>query len=434
MRGASSAPRSRPDVTVRVRAGWIVPVVGPVVRDGWLDVDVTRGEIVGLGAGTASRAEAPDLTLDLTEAVILPGLVNAHTHLELSHLAGRVPPTPDFVSWVRQLLAVRFAGAPDARQAHAAIESAILAMEATGTAAVGDIGNSDASLLPLGASTLAGVHFREALGFTASEAGRLADDVQQATRRAHHELCATGNTRLAPSVAPHAPYSTSAPLIRALAGGYAPSGRGASMHLAESREELEFLANGTGAFRDLLMDLGAWDAAWTPPGLAPVPYLQQIGALQPGLLVVHGTQLTRPELAALAEAGATLVLCARSNAWVGAGTPPVRDAVASGGRLAVGTDSLASVADLNLFAELAALRSAAPEVSASTLLRAATWGGAQALGCRTLGYLGPGASSRAVVRVPPRDVADVEEWLVAGATDTSDLRWLDEAVTSAANR
>ena len=99
-------------------------------------------------------------------------------------------------------------------------------------------------------------------------------------------------------------------------------------------------------------------------------------------------------------------------------------------RLAVGTDSLASVADLNLFAELAALRTAAPDVPASTLLRAATWGGAQALGCRALGYLGPGASSRAMVRTAPAGVTDVEEWLVAGAADTTDLRWLDEILAA----
>lgn len=411
---------------VRVRAGWLVPIVGPVIRDGWIDVDAARGEIVGLGAGPVVSGRTADLTLDLSEAAILPGLVNAHTHLELSHLAGQVPPAPDFVTWVRRLLAVRFAGPPDALAVHAAIETAIAAMEATGTAAVGDIGNTDASLLPLGASTLGGVHFREVLGFRAGEADRLAGDVREATRRAHHELCATGNTRLAPSVAPHAPYSTSARLISALASGYAPAGRGASIHLAESPEELEFLATGTGPFRGLLTDLGAWDDAWTPPGLRPVAYLQDIGALHPDLIVVHGTQLTRPELDVLAGAGATLVLCPRSNRWVGAGTPPVRDAAASGIRIAIGTDSLASVDDLNLFGELAALRSIAPDVPASTLLRAATWGGARALGCRPMGYLGPGASSRAVVRVPPRGVTDVEEWLVADAADTSDLRWLDD--------
>jgi cytosine/adenosine deaminase-related metal-dependent hydrolase len=205
-----------------------------------------------------------------------------------------------------------------------------------------------------------------------------------------------------------------------------------SIHLGESAEEVEFLAAGTGPFRSLLADLGAWDSTWRPPGLAPVAYLQQLGALHPGLLAVHGTQFAGPDLAAVAASGATLVLCARSNRWVGAGTPPVTAAFAAGGRVAVGTDSLASVADLNMFAELAFLRGIAPHVPASRLLEAATRAGAQALQCRQLGVLAPGATSRAIVRLPPAGVADVEEWLVAAAADTGDLRWLDELVAHAA--
>ena len=206
-----------------------------------------------------------------------------------------------------------------------------------------------------------------------------------------------------------------------------------SIHLAESPEEVEFLATGTGPFRSLLADLGAWDDTWVPPGLAPVPYLQQLGALHARLLVVHGTQLGAGELRTLADAGATLVLCPRSNRWVGAGVPPVAAAFAAGVRVAVGTDSLASVEDLNLFAELAFLREIAPDVPASRLLEAATRGGARALGCTTLGVLAPGATSRAIVRMPPAGVADVEQWLVADAADTGDLRWLDELVAHAAS-
>jgi cytosine/adenosine deaminase-related metal-dependent hydrolase len=207
-----------------------------------------------------------------------------------------------------------------------------------------------------------------------------------------------------------------------------------SIHLAESPEELEFLATGTGPFRDLLTDLGSWDPAWQAPGVGPVAYLQQLGALHRHLLVVHGTQLTRPDFDVLADVGATLVLCPRSNRWVGAGVPAVADAVAAGVRLAVGTDSLASVADLNVFAELAALRGAAPAVPAATLLRAATLGGAQALALDGLGLLAPGATSRAIIRVPPAGVHDMEEWLVAEAADTTDLRWLDDITTGVGKR
>ena len=416
----------------RVRAGWVVPIATSVLRNGWLDIDVARSEIVALGADDAPSPYTPDRTLDLRDAVVLPGLVNAHTHLELSHLSGRVPPADAFVPWVRSMLAARFAGEPLPESAiAAAVATAIARMEASGTVAVGDIANTDVAVAPLMASSLHGVHFREALAFPEADAARVADDARRAARDAQMSFETGAGTRLVAATAPHAPYSTSAPLIQALASGLRETGGLASMHVGESAEEIEFLAHGTGAFRTLLSDLGKWDDGWRAPGAGPVDYLSSIGALHAQLLVVHGTQLTEGELATLTAAGATLVLCARSNRWVGAGTPPVAKAFASGVRLAIGTDSLASVEDLNLFAELAVLRAIAPTVPASRLLHAATRGGAEALGCTSLGYLAPGATSRVVVRVPPAGVQDVEEWLVSGAADTSDLRWLDELVRPA---
>jgi cytosine/adenosine deaminase-related metal-dependent hydrolase len=427
-------------VIVRVHAGWVVPIVAPALRGGWIDVDTRRGEIVGVGAAGTATAAAPSFTLDLGEAVVMPGLVNAHTHLELSHLAGAVPPASSFVSWVRAMLGVRFGTPVSPAAVTDAVVRAIGGMEATGTAGVGDIGNTDAALLPLTASSLSGVSFREALGFKAADAERVVGETTQGAVLAQTRLAEQGCTRVVASVAPHAPYSTSAPLIQALAAGlpgsgmigpHRPARAVSSIHLAESPEELEFLAQGTGPFRDLLGDLGSWDTEWRAPGLGPVAYLEQLGVLHRGLVVVHGTQLTRSELDVLAGAGTTLVLCPRSNRWVGAGVPPVAAAVAAGVQLAVGTDSLASVADLNLFAELAQLRALAPGVPASALLRAATLGGARALGSDRLGVLAPGATSRAVVRVPPAGVADVEEWLVTDAADTAELRWLDRVVAEA---
>lgn len=444
---------------VRVHARWVLPIAAPVLYRGWIDVDAARGEILAVGAAGASSPAPPDRTLDLGDAAILPGLVNAHTHLELSHMAGKVPPASSFVAWVRAMLGVRLGGQTTVGEVVDAVTRAIATAEATGTAAIGDIGNTDAAIGPLAASSLAGVHFREALGFRAADAGRIANEIGLEARLAQARLLEVGCTRINASVAPHAPYSTSAPLIRALSVGrprggtqaYVPSPKPhvaheradghtewealpiSSIHLGESPEELEFLATGSGPFRALLTDLGSWDPEWEPPGLGPVAYLQELGALHRDLLVVHGTQLTRPELDVLAGVGATLVLCPRSNSWVGAGVPPVQEAFASGVRVAIGTDSLASVEDLNLFAELAHLRQVAPRVPAASLIRAATLGGARALGCDRLGMLAPGATSRAVVRTPPADVADVEEWLVAEAADTSDLGWLDEVVAHAAS-
>ena len=132
-----------------------MPIAAPVLRGGWVDVDTSRNEIVGIGAADAAAAPSsplPERDVDLPDAVILPGLVNAHTHLELSHLAGAVPPAPSFVAWVRTMLAVRFGTATSVATVVEAVSAAIATMERTGTAGVGDIGNTDVAVRPLAAS------------------------------------------------------------------------------------------------------------------------------------------------------------------------------------------------------------------------------------------------------------------------------------------
>jgi 5-methylthioadenosine/S-adenosylhomocysteine deaminase len=145
------------------------------------------------------------------------------------------------------------------------------------------------------------------------------------------------------------------------------------------------------------------------------------------LLAVHGVYFTDAELARLAAAGATLVTCPRSNRWTGAGVPPVERFYASGVRVAVGTDSLASVDDLNLFAELAEVRRLAPGVPAARILESATLAGAVALGFDSeLGSITPGKRAQLLAVRLPAGVADVEEYLLSGAIEAGDLYWLGD--------
>jgi cytosine/adenosine deaminase-related metal-dependent hydrolase len=151
-----------------------------------------------------------------------------------------------------------------------------------------------------------------------------------------------------------------------------------------------------------------------------------MGWLGPDVVAVHGVQLTDPELACLAARGVTLVTCPRSNRWTGVGDPPIDRFIKAGVQLAVGTDSLASAPDLNLFAELASMRRCAPSVPARRLLDCATSAGADALGFGdTFGRIGPGRPAALIgVRLPP-GVGDVEEYLVNGIT-ADQVRWLEE--------
>jgi cytosine/adenosine deaminase-related metal-dependent hydrolase len=163
---------------------------------------------------------------------------------------------------------------------------------------------------------------------------------------------------------------------------------------------------------------------WTPPRLDPVAYLESLGMLDVRTIVVHGVQLTDDELRRLAAIGCTLVTCPRSNQWVGAGVPPVDRFYASGARIAVGTDSLASVEDLNLFSELKTMRWLAPSIPARQILESATLSGATALGLdASIGSIEPGKLAELLAVDVPEGELDVEEYLLSGI-DQRRIHWV----------
>lgn len=390
-------------------AAWVLPVLNPPIRDGWVAVD--RGRVVDAGRAREGPGAAGE-RVDLGEAVIMPALANAHTHLELSWLRGRTRPAADFLGWVSGMMRERLQS-PDGRdQAYvrSAMALALEEMTASGTGLVGDISNSLAHLDVLGASGLAGIVFHEVIRFREADAGQA---VEGAMRRIE-EACPGGRWRLA--LAPHAPYSVAPSVFRALADARRRlTEPRMSVHVAESPEEVEFIRRGSGGWPELLKRLGAWDPDWRSPGCGPVEYLDRLAFWDPQSLAVHAVQAGDADLAILAARGTTLVTCPRSNAWVGAGAPPVDAFYRSGARVAIGTDSLASVDDLNLFSELAALRRIAPGVRAAELLRSATLSGAEALGFgATHGAIARGRAASLIAIDVPSGTTDVEEYLVSG--------------------
>ena len=286
--------------------------------------------------------------------------------------------------------------------------------------AIGDIGNSFVAIDVLADAGMPSVMFHELIGF------RLGHD--EARVRADEGVKAVlGAVRMPvkAGLAPHAPYSVSPDLFRAVADAASAHGLSSSVHLGESPEEVEFLMTGRGGIAETLKHLGAWNDAWTIPGQDPVDYLDSLGVLRPGLLTVHCAQLTPSALKRLAGRGCVLVSCPRSNRWVGAGDPPLDSFYESGAAVAFGTDSLASVADLNMFAELAAAR-AVSAVPAAKLLESATRRGAEALGFgRDLGTIEPGKRADLLAVRIPAGIVDVEEYLVSGV-DADDIRWLPQ--------
>jgi aminodeoxyfutalosine deaminase len=398
------------------RAAWLLPISQPPIRDAWLRTD--RGRIVAFGHTRPGDFTAPD-EIDLGEVAVLPGLVNAHTHLELSWMRGRIPETDDFDGWIRRVIELKNQSAQHGDGLAVSIDEAIREARAFGTVLIGDITNTLATSRPLQEHGMAAVVFHELLGFRGEDAARL---MQEATARLESE---PASDLVRHALAPHAPYSVSPALFGLIRAElqHAPFAR-SSVHLGESAAEIEFLKHGTGPWREGLEQMGKWDSLWVFPRSGPVEYLDRMGFLDDRVLVVHGVHLTAAEFKRLVAIGVTLVTCPRGNMRTGVGEAPIEDAFAAGMRVAVGTDSLASVPDLNLFSELQEMRRLAPALPARLLLECATINGARALGFEAeFGTIDSGKRDALIAVQLNGRVPSVEEHLVSGI-DASQITWI----------
>ena len=238
-------------VVTKYRAAWVVPVSGPPIPGGIVVVENGRVAMIGGYDGTAAE--------DLGNVAILPGLVNAHTHLELSWMRNRVPPSDSMPQWAAQLMALRRTVSPDPPEP---IVDAVAEARRAGTCLVGDVTNTFATFEPLLDSEVSAVLFRELMGFSAPDPGAL-------VAQAEGQIAELSPIEwLRPCLAPHAPYSVSPALLQAI--GRANGGKPLSMHLGESAQESQFLLDGSGEWRVLLESIGAWNPSWTPPACGPV--------------------------------------------------------------------------------------------------------------------------------------------------------------------
>jgi cytosine/adenosine deaminase-related metal-dependent hydrolase len=393
---------------------------------------IHRGSITienGRIAGVDGRAPAD--AIDLGRVAVLPALVNAHTHLELSYLRGKVAKTKQFLDWIRTIMATRrqYADAADPRILDAA-RAAIAEARASGTGLVGDISNTLVTVGLLREAAMPAQVFYELLRFNATEAESMARGARvkadaAASERQRRGPFGSAEPDIRVSLAPHAPYSVSPALFTAIRADLdAHPGHVTSVHLGESPEEIEFIKRGTGPWRVLLEELGVWTDAWEPPGLSPVEYLEHMGFLDRRVLAVHGVQFDGDDLDRLRAREMTIVSCPRSNQHVGVGAPPLEAFYAMNVKVAFGTDSLASAPDLNVFSEVAEARRLAPRVPARALLESATRQGAAALGFGEFGTIEPGKRARLIAVRVPAGADDVEEYLVGGI-DPSAISWVD---------
>jgi cytosine/adenosine deaminase-related metal-dependent hydrolase len=350
-------------------------------------VTIAGDKITGIGA----RQRNPDL--DLGNVAVLPGLVNAHTHLDLSGLRGRMPFSGDFTAWLRAVIGHRRQRTPE--QVQQGIRSGAAECLRHGVTLVGDLSDRGGSLSILRDFPLRAVVFFELLGLTAERASQGWAAAQEWLRG---EETPTGRRGLSP----HAPYSVRRTLFRAAGARAASVGLPVMVHLAETQAELDLLARQEGPFRRFLEDLGVWDAGGLVSDAAEV-----VGLLagSPHLLLAHGNFL---DPAMPLGRNVTVVYCPRTHRFFGHPPHPFREMLAGGVRVAIGTDSLASNPDLDILQEIRFLHNEYPEVPGATLLHIATLAGAEALGWESeTGSLTPGKSADlVVVPLPAGDDGD----------------------------
>lgn len=364
---------------------------------------VENGRLVvadGRVAGVERAAGSGGGDIDLGDVVVLPGWVNAHTHLQLTFCRGQTPYRGGFVDWIRDLagaIASGRAGSPEE-----AIQAGMRQSLAAGVTAVADIGQGPVAAKCWRNAPLHLVGFFEVLGMGPrkdhAHERSLGGAVRLCESMPHGDGANSGAGMLLAGLSPHAPYSTDPSIYEGALEVCRRAGRPLCTHLAETREEARFLADGTGPFRELLEEWGLWDGSFRPPGCSPVEYARRLGLLGARPVLAHVNYADDDDLDLLAGSGASVAYCPRTHRFFEHPPHRYRDMLARGVNVCVGTDSLASNDSLSILDELRFLRREDRFTPDDGLLRMGTVAGARALGLEDqIGSLAAGRRADFVV-------------------------------------
>lgn len=373
-------------------ADWVLPIVEPPLYQGAVRID--NGEISAVGLADELRSRYPDdAVTNFHHAILLPGFVNSHVHLELSAFRGLFDDC-DFGEWMlRFMVAKRKLDAAD----YAA--SALLgAMECVGSGitCVGDtVFDGEATVNAVTTSGLRAFAFVETFGMNDAKI----DHTLEFVARRIEELRNLAGPLVSVGLSPHAPYTVSGPLFRALTAYALRENLKVATHVAESLAEVTFVRNGAGVLAHDFRELVGWDdLMWMPTGTTPVKYLEQWDALDADFIAIHCVQVAPSDIEVLKKYNVAVAHCPKSNAKLGCGIAPVSEFLSAGLRVGLGTDSLATNNILDMFDEMRtaiylhrASQNSAVCITAEQVLRMATMGGAEVLGLAdSIGSLEPG--------------------------------------------
>lgn len=382
-----------------LRARYVFPVTAEPIRNATVTLEGQR--IVAVGQSSPAGE-----VQDLGNVAILPGLINAHTHLELSGFPEPVgQPGIGFTDWVQQVVAARWQTGYSSQQA---VEQGLREGIRHGVTTLGEIAQPDWQPSLFQNARIDATVFLELIAPTPSRTGAALE-----LARRHGQAAGPEATWQA-GLSPHAPYSVRPELLTAVATLSASKHFPVAFHLAESREELELLRSGTGPLRDLLNRLDAWDPQVFSQSRRPLDYLKSLASAH-RTLIIHGNYLDEEEIAFLAghSTHMSVVYCPRTHAWFRHSVHPLPRLLSKGVCVALGTDSRASSPDLSILAEMRFVARTHPEISPDLVLQLGTLQGARALGVdRDVGSLEPGKRANlAVVALPEEEPADPHELL-----------------------
>lgn len=373
------------------RADWVLPVTAPMLADGAVVVAGERIVAVGPAAELAA-AHAGAEVVDLGQAIVTPGFVNCHSHLEYTTFRG-ILDDAEFGDWILQLVDVKASLTPEEY-----LESARLgAVEsvASGITTVADTSYTGGSITAAAEAGLRGRVYLEVFGI---DDARLADTLRELDAR-----LAAARAAAPPSIdvgiMAHAPYTVSARLYQAIAARSREEGIKVASHVAESRHELTYVRSGSGRFAHDFREKVGWERMLVQPyGVSPVKYLEQWDVFNEHFLAVHCTQASLDDIRILRARDTAVAHCPKSNAKLGCGVAPLADMLHTGVRVGLGTDSPAASNIMDMFDEMRTTlllhRATERDVTvldAERCLRLATLGGAEALGIADqVGSLEPG--------------------------------------------
>ncbi len=324
-------------MTTIFTAHWVLPITAPPLANG--AVAVQSDQILAVGSLAELCAQFPAAPVrDFGAAALLPGLVNVHSHLELTAFRGRLE-EPHFQRWIANLIQLKSERLSSDDLMISARLGCLEAIRA-GVTTLGDTADATATLEALIESGLRGVVFQECFGPRVEQAEASAQAIERKLSDLHEHIFEVGaQDRVRLGVSPHAPYSVSDRLFAQVAELSFEMALDIAIHTAESQDEVKLLRDGTGAFAESLNRRGI---EFTAPGCSTIQYFQQLGVLDAAPLLIHCVTVSDEDIALLKAAGARVAHCPKSNAKFGHGIAPLTAMLWEGIDVGLGTDSMAS--------------------------------------------------------------------------------------------